>query len=51
MKRSEYSLLSKESKSQTDLAKKQYQKLYNNFGFDKIIKKKKQHLKIIINQI
>ena len=53
MKRYEYFLLGKEVKAQTDIAKKQYQKLYNTFEFDLIIKKKKrnQHLKFIINQI
>ena len=52
MKRYEYSLLGKEVKAQTDIAKKQYQKLYNTFEFDLIIKKKRnQHLKLIINQI
>ena len=39
MKRFEYSPLSRELKSQTDIAKKQYQKLDNTFEFDKIIKK------------
>ena len=35
---------------QTDTAKKQCQKLNDAFGFDKIIKKKNQNFKIIINQ-
>ena len=39
MKRFEYSLLGKELKAQTDIAKKQYQKLGDTFGFAKIIKK------------
>ena len=67
MKRLEYSPLDKELKSQTEIAKKQYQKLDDNYDFDKIIKKekaklkkyflmklfkkKKQNLKNIINQI
>ena len=41
MKRFECSPLGKELKTQTDIAKKQYQKLDNTFGFDKIIKKEK----------
>ena len=45
MKRFEYLPLDKESKSQTDIAKRQYQKLYNTFEFDKIIKKEKPTLK------
>ena len=39
MKRFEYSPLRKELKSQTVIAKKQYQKLDDTFEFDKIIKK------------
>ena len=39
MKRFEYSPLGKELKAQTDMAKKQYQKLGDTFEFDKIIKK------------
>ena len=42
MKRYEYFLLGKEVKAQTDIAKKQYQKLYNTFEFDLIIKKKEE---------
>ena len=45
MKRFEYLPLDKESKSQTDIAKRQYQKLDNTFEFDKIIKKEKPTLK------
>ena len=49
MKRFEYSLLDKELKAQTDIAKKkkkkQYQKLGNTFEFDKIIKKEKPTFK------
>ena len=41
MKRFKYSFLGKELKAQTDIAKKQYQKLDNTFGFEKIIKKEK----------
>ena len=41
MKRFEYSPLGQELKTQTDIAEKQYQKLYLTFGFDKIIKKEK----------
>ena len=41
MKRFEYSPLGKEFKGQTEIAKKQYQKLDNTFGFDKIVKKRK----------
>ena len=44
MKRFQYSLLGKELKAQTDIAKKQYQKLDDTFRFDKIIKKEKQAL-------
>ena len=39
MKRLEYSLLGKDLKAQTDIAKKQYQKLDDIYEFDKIIKK------------
>ena len=45
MKRFEYLPLDKESKSQTDIAKRQYQKLDNTFEFDKVIKKEKPTLK------
>ena len=45
MKRFEYLPLDKESKLQTDIAKRQYQKLDNTFEFDKIIKKEKPTLK------
>ena len=45
MKRFEYSPLGKELKVQTGIAKKQYQKLDNSFGFDKIIKKEKPTFK------
>ena len=45
MKRFQYSLLGKESKAQTDIAKKQYQKLYNTFGFDKITKREERTFK------
>ena len=41
MKRFEYLPLGKELKAQTDLAKKQYQKLDDAFKLDKIIKKEK----------
>ena len=51
MKRFEYSLLNKELKSQTDIAKKQYQKWDNTFGFHKRIKRENQHLKTMVNQI
>ena len=40
MKRFEYLLLGKELKAQTDIAKKQYQKLNNIYEFDEIIKRK-----------
>ena len=40
IKRFVYSPLSKELKAQTDIAKKQYQKLDNTYEFHKIIKKK-----------
>ena len=39
MKTFEYSPLGKELKAQTNIAKKQYQKLNNTFEFDKIIEK------------
>ena len=51
IKRFEYSPLDKESNAQTNIAKKQYQKLDNTFEFDKTIKKGKKHLKTIVNQI
>ena len=41
LKKFENSLLGEELKTQTDIVKKQYQKLDNTFGFDKIIKKDK----------
>ena len=44
MKRFEYWLLRKELKAQTDIAKKQCQKLGNTFEFNKMIKKKKSTL-------
>ena len=44
MKRFEYSSLGKELKAQTDTAKKQYQKLDDTFGFNKIIKEEKTAL-------
>ena len=50
MKILEYSPLGKELKAQTDIAMKQYPKLDDTFGFDKIIKKEFQHLKIILNK-
>ena len=50
MKRFKYSPLDKELKAETDIEKKTL-KLNDNFGFDKIIKKKNQQLKTIINQI
>ena len=39
MKRFEYSLLHKELKAQTDITKRQYQKLYNTYEPEKIITK------------
>ena len=39
MKSFDYSPLGKELKAQTDLAKKQYQKLGDTYEFDKTIKK------------
>ena len=44
MKRFEYSLLHKELKAQTDITKKQYQKLYNTYESEKIIRKEKPKL-------
>ena len=44
MRRFEYSHLSRELKPQTDIAKKQYQKLNHTFKFDKIIKKENSML-------
>ena len=50
MKIFEYSSLGKELKVQTEIAQKQYQRLYNTFGFEKKkSKKKNQHLKNIID--
>ena len=43
-KRFEYSPLGKEPKAQTNIEKKQYQKLGNIFEFDQMIKKEKQTL-------
>ena len=45
MKRFEYLHLGKELKAQTDIAKKQYQKLDDPYEFDKIIKKEKPSFK------
>ena len=45
MKRFEYSPLGKELKAQTDIAKKQYQKLDDTDEFDKVIKKEKPTFK------
>ena len=45
MKTFEYSPLGKELKTQTDISKKQYQKLDNFFEFDKIIKKEEPMFK------
>ena len=45
IKRFEYSPLGKELETQTDSAKKQYQKLDNTYEFDKIIKKEKPTFK------
>ena len=45
MKRFEYSLLDKELKEQTDIAKKQCQKLEVTYEFSKIIKKEKPTFK------
>ena len=44
MKRFEYYSLSNELKAQTDIAKKQYQKLDDTYEFDKIIKKRKANI-------
>ena len=38
-------MLDRELKAQTDIAKKQYQKLDNTYEFDKIIEKEKPTLK------
>ena len=43
MKRLEYSPLDKELKAQTDIAKKQYQKLDNTYEFDRIQKNKNKN--------
>ena len=54
MKRLEYSPLGKELTAQTDITKKQHQKLDNTCELDKTnkwIKTKNQHLKTIVNQI
>ena len=45
MKKFEYSPLEKESKAQTNITKKHYQKLDRTFDFDRIIKKEKSTLK------
>ena len=45
MKRFEYSLLGKEFKAQTDIAKKQYHKLDDTYEIDKTIKKEKPAFK------
>ena len=45
LKQFEHSPLGKELKAQTDIAKKQYQKLDNTYEFDKIIEKEKPTLK------
>ena len=45
IKRFEYFLLGKELKAQTEISKKQYQKLDDTYKFDKIIKKEKQAFK------
>ena len=45
MKRFEYFPLGKEFIAQSDIAKKQNQKLYDTFEFDKIIKKEKPTIK------
>ena len=50
IKRFEYSSLRKYLIEQTDIEKKQYQKLDDTLEFHKIIKKK-QHLKAKVNQI
>ena len=46
LKRFQYSPLGKELKAQTDITKKQFQKLNDTFEFDKTI-----HLKTTVNQI
>ena len=51
MERFECSPLGKELKVQTDIPKKQYQKLDNTFQFDQIIKKEEPHLKTLVNKI
>ena len=51
MKIFEYLHLGKELKAQTGIAKKQYQKLGNTYKYVKIIKKQKQTLKNITDQI
>ena len=45
MKRFKYSPLGKALKAQTEIAKKQYQKLDDTFGFNKVIKKVEQTFK------
>ena len=45
MKRFEYSPLCRDLKAQTDIAKKQYQKLSHTFEFDKVIKKEEPKFK------
>ena len=47
----EYSPFRQRIKAQTDIAEKQYQTLDDTYEFDKIIIKKPQHLKPIVNQI
>ena len=47
MKAFEYSPLGKGLKGQTDIAKKQYQKLDDTYEFDKVIKKEKTIFKKI----
>ena len=51
IKRFECLPLGKELKAQTDITKKQYQKLDHTFEFEKIIKIKNKHLKNITDQI
>ena len=46
IKRFGYYPLGKELKAQTDIAKKQYQKLDNTYEFDKVIKKEKPTFKL-----
>ena len=43
--------LGKWLKAQSEIAKKQYQNLDDNFEFDKTTKKQKQYLKIVLNEI